>query len=121
MLVGSFFKLMQDLLAFVSPLVLKQMICFTKWDDIDLYYGYLYAVILVVVAVLQSFFLHQVHSPRSLTPHMSGARHHTERTFPAVLPPRLSDGHAPSRGHHHRYIPKVPAPEQQCPQGRESA
>jgi hypothetical protein len=62
MLVGACFKLMQDLLAFVSPLVLKQMICFTKWDDIDLYYGYLYAVILLVVAVLQSFFLHQVRS-----------------------------------------------------------
>lgn len=65
MVASAFFKAVQDMLAMVSPLVLKQMICFTKYDDIDIYYGYLYAVILLIVAVLQSVFLHQVCSRKN--------------------------------------------------------
>lgn len=60
LLQSAFFKFVQDVLAFVSPLLLKQMICFTKYEDIDVYYGYLYAVLLLVVAIVQSIFLHQV-------------------------------------------------------------
>ena len=53
-------KAVQDILSFVSPLLLRQMICFTKLEDMDAYYGYLWAIMMFVVAVLQSLALQQV-------------------------------------------------------------
>uniref|UniRef100_A0A8C5GHE0 ATP-binding cassette, sub-family C (CFTR/MRP), member 2 n=1 Tax=Gouania willdenowi TaxID=441366 RepID=A0A8C5GHE0_GOUWI len=59
LLESAFFKLLQDLLAFVSPQLLKLMISFTKDKSRHTWEGYLYAVLLFVVAVLQSIFLQQ--------------------------------------------------------------
>ncbi|KAM9848054.1 ATP-binding cassette sub-family C member 2 [Aulostomus maculatus] len=56
---SAFFKLIQDLLAFASPQLLKLMISFTKDTSIYTWHGYLYAVLLLVVAVLQSILLQQ--------------------------------------------------------------
>ncbi|CAL8283935.1 unnamed protein product [Arctogadus glacialis] len=56
---SAFFKLLQDLLAFVSPQLLKRMISFTKNEEAPDWHGYMYAVLLVLVAVLQSLFLQQ--------------------------------------------------------------
>jgi Mn2+/Fe2+ NRAMP family transporter len=53
-------KAVQDILSFVSPLLLRQMICFTKLEDMNAYYGYLWAIMMFVVAVLQSLALQQV-------------------------------------------------------------
>ncbi|XP_044229320.1 canalicular multispecific organic anion transporter 1 [Thunnus albacares] len=56
---SAFFKLLQDLLAFVSPQLLKLMISFTQDKSRYTWEGYLYAVLLLVVALLQSLFLQQ--------------------------------------------------------------
>ncbi|KAK5612185.1 hypothetical protein CRENBAI_022816 [Crenichthys baileyi] len=56
---SAFFKLLQDLLAFVSPQLLKLMISFTQDKSSYAWEGYLYAVLLLVVALLQSLFLQQ--------------------------------------------------------------
>ncbi|KAM6916448.1 LOW QUALITY PROTEIN: ATP-binding cassette sub-family C member 2-like [Xenentodon cancila] len=56
---SAFFKLLQDLLAFVSPQLLKLMISFTQDKSRYTWEGYLYAVLLLVVAILQSLFLQQ--------------------------------------------------------------
>uniref|UniRef100_A0A8C4ZUT4 ABC-type glutathione-S-conjugate transporter n=1 Tax=Gadus morhua TaxID=8049 RepID=A0A8C4ZUT4_GADMO len=56
---SAFFKLLQDLLAFVSPQLLKLMISFTKNEEAPDWHGYMYSVLLVLVAVLQSVFLQQ--------------------------------------------------------------
>ncbi|XP_056465276.1 ATP-binding cassette sub-family C member 2-like isoform X2 [Gadus chalcogrammus] len=56
---SAFFKLLQDLLAFVSPQLLKLMISFTKNEEAPDWHGYMYSVLLVLVAVLQSLFLQQ--------------------------------------------------------------
>ncbi|XP_023678238.2 ATP-binding cassette sub-family C member 2 [Paramormyrops kingsleyae] len=53
------FKLLQDLLSFLSPQLLKLMISFSQDSFIYTWWGYLYAVLLVVVAMLQSLFLQQ--------------------------------------------------------------
>uniref|UniRef100_A0A8P4G8C0 ABC-type glutathione-S-conjugate transporter n=1 Tax=Dicentrarchus labrax TaxID=13489 RepID=A0A8P4G8C0_DICLA len=59
LLESAFFKLLQDLLAFASPQLLKLMISFTQDKSRYTWEGYLYAVLLLVVAVLQSLFLQQ--------------------------------------------------------------
>ncbi|KAL5473787.1 hypothetical protein EMCRGX_G028343 [Ephydatia muelleri] len=60
MLLRSFvFKLCNDLLAFVSPLILKAMINYTSDATQPQWKGYLYAVMLFVVAAVQSLCLHQ--------------------------------------------------------------
>uniref|UniRef100_A0A673B5V4 ATP-binding cassette, sub-family C (CFTR/MRP), member 2 n=1 Tax=Sphaeramia orbicularis TaxID=375764 RepID=A0A673B5V4_9TELE len=59
LLESAFFKLLQDLLAFVSPQLLKLMIAFTQDKTSYSWVGYLYAVLLLVVALLQSLFLQQ--------------------------------------------------------------
>ncbi|XP_053189319.1 canalicular multispecific organic anion transporter 1 [Scomber japonicus] len=59
LLESAFFKLLQDLLAFVSPQLLKLMISFTQDKSRYAWEGYLYAVLLLVVALLQSLFLQQ--------------------------------------------------------------
>ncbi|KAI7805399.1 canalicular multispecific organic anion transporter 1 isoform X1 [Triplophysa rosa] len=52
-------KLLQDILAFASPQLLKLMISFTQDKSIQTWTGYLYAVLLLLVAFLQSVFLQQ--------------------------------------------------------------
>ncbi|XP_057704162.1 canalicular multispecific organic anion transporter 1 [Corythoichthys intestinalis] len=59
LLESAFFKLLQDLLSFVSPQLLKWMISFTQDKNSYAWEGYLYAVLLLVVALLQSLFLQQ--------------------------------------------------------------
>uniref|UniRef100_A0A7N6B5W4 Copper homeostasis protein cutC homolog n=1 Tax=Anabas testudineus TaxID=64144 RepID=A0A7N6B5W4_ANATE len=54
---SAFLKLLQDLLSFVSPQLLKLMISFTQDSSRFAWEGYLYAVLLLVVAILQSLFL----------------------------------------------------------------
>uniref|UniRef100_A0A3P9Q7W5 Canalicular multispecific organic anion transporter 1-like n=1 Tax=Poecilia reticulata TaxID=8081 RepID=A0A3P9Q7W5_POERE len=56
---SAFFKLLQDLLAFASPQLLKLMISFTQDKSSYAWEGYLYSVLLLVVALLQSLFLQQ--------------------------------------------------------------
>ncbi|XP_073338250.1 ATP-binding cassette sub-family C member 2 [Pagrus major] len=56
---SAFFKLLQDLLAFVSPQLLKLMISFTQDKSSYAWEGYLYAVLLLLVAILQSLLLQQ--------------------------------------------------------------
>ncbi|KAL3972079.1 growth differentiation factor 15 [Sarotherodon galilaeus] len=53
------FKLLQDVLTFVSPQLLKLMISFTQDKSRYVWEGYLYAVLLMVVALLQSLALLQ--------------------------------------------------------------
>lgn len=59
LLESAFFKLLQDLLSFVSPQLLKFMISFTQDKSSFAWEGYMYAVLLLVVAILQSLFLQQ--------------------------------------------------------------
>nr|XP_046256958.1 canalicular multispecific organic anion transporter 1 isoform X2 [Scatophagus argus] len=56
---SAIFKLLQDLLSFVSPQILKLMISFTADKNAYVWQGYVYAVLLLVVAVLQSLTLQQ--------------------------------------------------------------
>ncbi|XP_062319103.1 canalicular multispecific organic anion transporter 1 isoform X2 [Osmerus eperlanus] len=56
---SAFFKLFQDLLSFASPQLLKLMISFTQDTSIYAWQGYLYAVALLLVAILQSLLLQQ--------------------------------------------------------------
>uniref|UniRef100_A0A669DKL9 ABC-type glutathione-S-conjugate transporter n=1 Tax=Oreochromis niloticus TaxID=8128 RepID=A0A669DKL9_ORENI len=53
------FKLLEDVLTFVSPQLLKLMISFTQDKSRYAWEGYLYAVLLMVVALLQSLTLQQ--------------------------------------------------------------
>ncbi|XP_070185918.1 multidrug resistance-associated protein 1-like isoform X2 [Littorina saxatilis] len=53
------FKLFHDILMFVSPQLLKLLIQFTKNKGVYEWRGYLYAALLLVVAMLQSLVLHQ--------------------------------------------------------------
>uniref|UniRef100_A0A3Q1CPI7 ATP-binding cassette, sub-family C (CFTR/MRP), member 2 n=1 Tax=Amphiprion ocellaris TaxID=80972 RepID=A0A3Q1CPI7_AMPOC len=56
---SAFFKLIQDLLTFVSPQLLKLMISFTEDKSDYAWRGYLYAVLLLVTALLQTVVLQQ--------------------------------------------------------------
>uniref|UniRef100_A0AAR2L6N4 ATP-binding cassette, sub-family C (CFTR/MRP), member 2 n=1 Tax=Pygocentrus nattereri TaxID=42514 RepID=A0AAR2L6N4_PYGNA len=56
---SAFFKLLQDLLAFVSPQLLKLLIGFTKDKPVHAWQGYLYASLLLLVAIIHSMFLQQ--------------------------------------------------------------
>ncbi|XP_071386567.1 ATP-binding cassette sub-family C member 2 [Centroberyx affinis] len=56
---SAFFKLLTDLLAFAGPQLLKMMISFTQDMSIHTWTGYVYAVLLLLVAILQSLFLQQ--------------------------------------------------------------
>ncbi|CAI5654084.1 unnamed protein product [Oreochromis niloticus] len=56
---SAFFKLVQDVLTFVSPQLLKLMVSFTQDKSRHVWEGYLYAVLLMVVALLQSLTLQQ--------------------------------------------------------------
>lgn len=59
LLKSAFFKLLQDVLSFVSPQLLKLMVSFTEDKSSYNWEGYLYSVLLFVVALLQSLFLQQ--------------------------------------------------------------
>nr|XP_055026726.1 ATP-binding cassette sub-family C member 2-like isoform X1 [Misgurnus anguillicaudatus] len=59
LLQSAIFKLLQDLLSFVSPQLLKAMVTFTQDKSMAAWNGYLYAILLLLVAFLQSIFLQQ--------------------------------------------------------------
>ncbi|XP_074411048.1 ATP-binding cassette sub-family C member 3 isoform X3 [Zonotrichia albicollis] len=58
-LIGSFFKLIQDLLSFVNPQLLSVLIGFIKNKDAPAWWGFLIAALMFICAVLQTLFLHQ--------------------------------------------------------------
>ncbi|NXK95917.1 MRP3 protein, partial [Formicarius rufipectus] len=58
-LIGSFFKLIQDLLSFVNPQLLSVLIGFIKNKDAPAWWGFLIAALMFVCAVLQTLVLHQ--------------------------------------------------------------
>uniref|UniRef100_A0A672VBM3 ATP binding cassette subfamily C member 3 n=1 Tax=Strigops habroptila TaxID=2489341 RepID=A0A672VBM3_STRHB len=58
-LIGSFFKLIQDLLAFVNPQLLSALIGFIKNKDAPAWWGFLIAALMFICAVLQTLMLHQ--------------------------------------------------------------
>ncbi|NWV02567.1 MRP3 protein, partial [Ptilonorhynchus violaceus] len=58
-LIGSFFKLIQDLLSFVNPQLLSVLIGFIKNKDAPAWWGFLIAALMFVCAVLQTLILHQ--------------------------------------------------------------
>ncbi|XP_060071681.1 multidrug resistance-associated protein 1-like [Ylistrum balloti] len=58
-LLSALYKLIYDILQFVSPLILKLLIMFTRDKTEYQWRGYLYAVLMFVVAFVQSFLLHQ--------------------------------------------------------------
>ncbi|NWW91047.1 MRP3 protein, partial [Rhynochetos jubatus] len=58
-LIGSFFKLIQDLLSFVNPQLLSVLISFIKNKDAPAWWGFLIAALMFFCAVLQTLILHQ--------------------------------------------------------------
>ncbi|KFW92975.1 Canalicular multispecific organic anion transporter 2, partial [Phalacrocorax carbo] len=58
-LIGSFFKLIQDLLSFINPQLLSVLIGFIKNKDAPAWWGFLIAALMFVCAVLQTLILHQ--------------------------------------------------------------
>ncbi|KFR15692.1 Canalicular multispecific organic anion transporter 2, partial [Opisthocomus hoazin] len=58
-LIGSFFKLIQDLLAFVNPQLLSVLISFIKNEDAPAWWGFLIAALMFICAVVQTLILHQ--------------------------------------------------------------
>ncbi|XP_015151018.1 ATP-binding cassette sub-family C member 3 isoform X6 [Gallus gallus] len=58
-LIGSFFKLIQDLLSFVNPQLLSVLISFVKDKDAPTWWGFLIAALMFACAVLQTLILHQ--------------------------------------------------------------
>ncbi|XP_042311067.1 ATP-binding cassette sub-family C member 3 isoform X5 [Sceloporus undulatus] len=58
-LIGSFFKLVQDLLSFVNPQLLSMLIGFIKNERAPSWWGYLIAALMFFCAVLQTIILHQ--------------------------------------------------------------
>ncbi|NXR26113.1 MRP3 protein, partial [Cinclus mexicanus] len=58
-LIGSFFKLIQDLLSFVNPKLLSVLIGFIKNKDAPAWWGFLIAALMFICAVLQTLILHQ--------------------------------------------------------------
>ncbi|NXN34140.1 MRP3 protein, partial [Nycticryphes semicollaris] len=58
-LIGSFFKLIQDLLSFVNPQLLSVLISFIKNKDAPTWWGFLIAALMFICAVLQTLILHQ--------------------------------------------------------------
>ncbi|XP_063818327.1 ATP-binding cassette sub-family C member 2 [Pseudophryne corroboree] len=59
LLKSAFFKLIHDVLVFVNPQILKAMVSFTANPAEHLWTGYLYAVLLLVAAFIQSLCLQQ--------------------------------------------------------------
>ncbi|NXG29334.1 MRP3 protein, partial [Dromaius novaehollandiae] len=57
--IGSFFKLIQDLLSFVNPQLLSVLINFIKNKDAPAWWGFLIAALMFTCSVLQTLILHQ--------------------------------------------------------------
>ncbi|CDQ76105.1 unnamed protein product [Oncorhynchus mykiss] len=58
-LIGSAFKLLQDLITFVNPQLLKLLISFTKQKGAPTWWGYALAFLMFFAAFLQTLILHQ--------------------------------------------------------------
>ncbi|XP_074870252.1 ATP-binding cassette sub-family C member 3 isoform X2 [Carettochelys insculpta] len=58
-LIGSFYKLIQDLLSFVNPQLLSVLIDFVKNKDAPSWWGFSIAALMFFSAVLQTIILHQ--------------------------------------------------------------
>ncbi|CAB1338215.1 unnamed protein product, partial [Coregonus sp. 'balchen'] len=58
-LIGSAFKLLQDLITFVNPQLLKLLIVFTKQKGAPTWWGYALAFLMFFTAFLQTLILHQ--------------------------------------------------------------
>nr|XP_046212964.1 ATP-binding cassette sub-family C member 3 isoform X1 [Oncorhynchus gorbuscha] len=58
-LIGSAFKLLQDLITFVNPQLLKLLISFTKQKGAPAWWGYALAFLMFFAAFLQTLILHQ--------------------------------------------------------------
>lgn len=59
MLAAAFYKLGQDTIQFISPILLSRMITFTSDTSISEWVGYMYAIAMYLVAVIQAIFLNQ--------------------------------------------------------------
>ncbi|KAM3913418.1 ATP-binding cassette sub-family C member 2-like [Leptodactylus fuscus] len=59
LLLSAFFKLIHDILVFISPQILKLMVSFTSNLEEYQWKGFLYAILLLVAAIIQSFCLQQ--------------------------------------------------------------
>uniref|UniRef100_A0A8C7K7A4 Canalicular multispecific organic anion transporter 2-like n=1 Tax=Oncorhynchus kisutch TaxID=8019 RepID=A0A8C7K7A4_ONCKI len=58
-LIGSAFKLLQDLITFVNPQLLSLLISFTKQKEAPTWWGYALAFLMFFTAFLQTLILHQ--------------------------------------------------------------
>uniref|UniRef100_A0A9J8B2K0 ATP-binding cassette, sub-family C (CFTR/MRP), member 3 n=1 Tax=Cyprinus carpio carpio TaxID=630221 RepID=A0A9J8B2K0_CYPCA len=58
-LIGSAFKLLQDLITFVNPQLLRMLIDFTKQSNAPLWWGYSLAFMMFGTSLLQTLILHQ--------------------------------------------------------------
>ncbi|XP_056627063.1 ATP-binding cassette sub-family C member 3 isoform X1 [Triplophysa dalaica] len=58
-LIGSAFKLLQDLVSFVNPQLLRMLIIFTKQPDVPMWWGYALAFLMFGTSLLQTLILHQ--------------------------------------------------------------
>ncbi|XP_068440089.1 ATP-binding cassette sub-family C member 3 isoform X4 [Clinocottus analis] len=58
-LIGSAYKLMQDVITFVNPQLLRMLISFTKQKDAPDWWGYSLAFLMFFTAILQTLILHR--------------------------------------------------------------
>ncbi|XP_009304647.1 ATP-binding cassette sub-family C member 3 isoform X2 [Danio rerio] len=58
-LIGSAFKLLQDLITFINPQLLRMLIAFTKQSDVPSWWGYALAFLMFGTSLLQTLILHQ--------------------------------------------------------------
>ena len=58
-LLGACLKVVQDMLQFVSPQILKLLIDFVKRPEDEAWKGYLYALVMTATALVQTVFLNQ--------------------------------------------------------------
>ncbi|XP_041075965.1 ATP-binding cassette sub-family C member 3-like isoform X4 [Polyodon spathula] len=58
-LIGSVYKLMQDLISFVNPQLLNLLINFTEQKDVPSWWGFALAFLMFFCALLQTIILHQ--------------------------------------------------------------
>ncbi|XP_069374124.1 ATP-binding cassette sub-family C member 3 isoform X3 [Paralichthys olivaceus] len=57
-LIGSAYKLLQDIVTFVNPQLLRMLITFTKQKDVPDWWGYALAFLMFFTAILQTLILH---------------------------------------------------------------
>ncbi|XP_054604932.2 ATP-binding cassette sub-family C member 3 isoform X2 [Nothobranchius furzeri] len=58
-LIGSAFKLLQDVITFVNPQLLRMLISFTKQEKAPYWWGYALAILMFLTALLQTLILHR--------------------------------------------------------------